>query len=110
MIAAVAVLAVLGQPAWRAMADGVNPASLALPDARALASSSQRARSVVLELRRGPLTVAELNRRIPPSDPEWTQGIVWDVESLGWIAPTGAPNTYGLTERGRRMLAAMETP
>jgi len=73
-------------------------------DGPTLQDASHRARSMMLELRRGSMTVAELNSRIPPNDPVWTQDIVWDVEALGWIAPTGAPRTYGLTDRGRRVL------
>ena len=99
------VLATVGQAVESARAGRPASNATAAADVIALHEGSHRARSVVLELREGPLTVAELNRCIPPSDPEWTRGIVWDVESLGWIALTRAPDTYGLTERGRRMLA-----
>jgi hypothetical protein len=99
------VLATVGQAIDSARAGQPGSDATAATDVIVLHEGSQRARSVVLELREGPLTVAELNRRIPPRDLEWTRGIVWDVEALGWIAPTEALNTYALTDRGRRMLA-----
>ncbi len=106
VIGAMVVLGTACMPVGLARADEPASNATAAAEAVSLHAASHRARSVVLELRDGPLTLAELNRRIPPSDPEWTQGIVWDVESVGGVTPAGSPDTYVLTERGRRVLAA----
>jgi predicted transcriptional regulator len=85
-----------------------NPWTNDHEEALELYVAPHRTMSAVLSVSEGAKTLEEINQSIPPCDLDWTRVIVAGVIDRGWVGRTlTTTERYELTEKGRRILAAL---